>query len=266
MSFTVSFDPSALFRAIERNAEVTGRKVSTVIKRQATIAAKEFINVIPPLSGATVTGRETFNLQLKAGKAATTKDVKACYMTKGEAYKIVKDKAPELAKQFWKLIQHDVPAARRFILAKVPELKMIEVVGGFDEAIYRRNRNPKSGRVKVKFPRQIVTEKKALTSLIKKQVDKVGLLKSGAYKAAMQAGLKPSGIPAWVKRQNGSGRGINKLSDKKKPYIELRVTMPYIDAHNKGGRLEKIVIKNRIRALNAQVKAVLDEQWSGKIK
>lgn len=264
MSINAKLDASRFFATLQKKAELTNRTVASVIKEQARLAAKEFINVIPPTTGATLSGKETLNLQKKAGEASAERDIRKVYMTKSEAYAIVKQAAPKKAKRFWKLIQTDVPAARNFIRDEIPELRFIEKLGSLDESLYKSRRSKRTGKVAVKYKRQIITDKAALTNLIKRQKSKVGTLKSGAYKAAQQAGIKVA-TPNWITSKGGSGVGKNDLKNPTKPSITLTVTVPYVDAHNRGNRLVTAVLGNRTRAMERDMDAKMKEVWKGNI-
>ncbi len=265
MSINATLDASRLFKTLERKAEVTHKSLASVIKEQAKLAAKEFINVIPPTTGGSLSGKEPLGTQRKAGKAAVAADVRKAYMTKGEAFAIIKKRSPDLAKRFWKLVNTDVAAARRLIQEKVPELKFLEKFGAIDPKVYQDARSPRTGRVKIKYPRQLVTGKADINTLIKKQQSKVGTAKSGAFRAAAAAGIKVAGIPGWITSQRGTGRGKNNLHDALRPFIEMAVTVPYVDTHNRGNRLVTAVIGNRVRAMERQIEHLLKKEWKGKI-
>lgn len=181
---------AALGPALQRRARAiissTGGKYNTLV------------NVTPPYK-ADEKGRASTPTRQR-GENAVRRDIRRVYGTPGALYKLIKEKDPARAAQFWKLVtSRQIPAANdvaRFVTGQ----ELLPFDGGTAH-LGARNRR---GRVREKQAILLYTaDRRAVERYIARRQKNVGLLASTMVTAGEPRLGKVNGVPAWVRRHAG---------------------------------------------------------------
>lgn len=167
------------------------------------------------------------------GRNRTAADIYKVYTTPGKAYADIASRNENAAKAFWSALNRGDFDKALGILRKDGSLLRNVPIGIFDDGIiHKLNRDPHTGRVKLKTPRLIVRDPRSLEAYIKTRQAHVGVGKSGwadiARKLGSIRGLRTSGdITAnWITRNGGQGRIVYSGSDEN-PIITMTNTVNY---------------------------------------
>jgi hypothetical protein len=149
----------------------------------------------------------------RAGLFRTLSDIYQVYATPGHAYSDIGSQ--KAAKAFWWAIKNGKADKAQGILRWGGNLLRNVPIGNFDDgALHKQNRDPHTGRVRVKTAKLIVTDPSRVATYVAERQSHVGFGKSGWVTVARLLvssgairGLKTSGdITAnWITRQSGPG-------------------------------------------------------------
>lgn len=261
MKIVARLDAANFYATMERMAEATHRTVAAVLTQQARLAAEEWINIQPAMD--TFTGKGTFAVQKKMQENAIRSDVYGIYVGYDDVRDDLKARHHGLDKGFVRRIKRGLYAEAEHIMLKYGTGRYREArVKPFDDAAYKAWRSPRTGRISIKrYPRVVVTDPKALHAFVKKLFQKVGWLKAGSVAAAEAIGIKPRGIPQWIRRHSAPGTGQKKLEGWNQ-YVAMTNLVSYAARHNKMNRLLEIVIGNRTRDMQRMIKDETFKAWS----
>lgn len=235
---------------MQRKAIMLNKSLSSVVKEQSKLAVFEVIKMTPPTSDRPI--REPFSTQRKKGNDAIERDVRKLFQpitdllifqtTDKRLQKELKDHVRQRdASWLQNILRHlDVlPAGGRVLVEASPE-------------IHRRARDSR-GRIRRTRP-IFVIDARSIDRLIKHEQSQVGTGKAGWATGAKRLGVK--GIPQWILKHNAPGT----MKDDTKgatPSITITNDVPHIQAAGRAKRVVEQVLANRVRAMKAQVEAVL---------
>lgn len=240
MKSTVNIDTSKLLKRMDRYAEVTGKSVSSSLRRGARLLAVNLATSTPPY------GRN--QAAKKLGEQAVQNDISRVYTPLTPMQGKYPSKQLSFREQVEKFVTkdhrlreallssidgHDL-SKLNCILKNVEGFSKLNVSKGVNLSIYQKTRN-EYGRVRKGWKsREIVSEVGELQSFIAKKQNLVGLSKAGWASAALKvnADVKDAlrGIPAWVKKQ--LEKAVSQVIDQSAgglPLITLTSRIPWAD-------------------------------------
>jgi hypothetical protein len=210
----------AKFQAIVPIARRTGRDVLT---QEGRLVAISLAKSSQPFG--------TGEASLKKGRDRTAGDIHKVYATPGRAYADIANE--KQAKAFWWAIKNGKAGKAWGILRKDGRTLRSAGIGSFENgSLHELNRDPNTGRVRLKTPLIVVTNPRQLSVYVRKKQSHVGFGKSAWSGIARQLGsirgLRTTGdITAnWITRQAGPGHIAWSGTDES-PILTMTSTVRY---------------------------------------
>ena len=235
----IQIDNAALLKRMKGYEEITGKQISSTLRRGARLLAVNLAYSTPPY-GKDIAAR-------KLGERATQNDILRVFTPSNP----IKLKHPSTALSFREQVTKYVtrnPKLQKAILSAIKASDQSKlsailsnaggfsklVVGGVDGSLHKSTRNA-YGRVRKGWQgRNIVMNSSELKNYITAKQDLVGLTKAAWASAAekVKADVKDSlsGLPAWVKRHISKvPSAVMDNSDALAPRITLTARLPWQD-------------------------------------
>lgn len=197
MKITATTDLRAALAKLDKVGGVSRQLVRDQVEITARAFTREIVTQWTPPAGPDLRGTAA----KKAGEAAVARDVRRVFPTASAAYASL----PETqAARFWALLQRgDLTKAETLLrqFSDTARLRNASIVRRPDTTLHQRAR--RRGIVPRSTPaQQIITNTGSLSTYIKTQQRRVGLLASGWLAAARYFKIR---LPAWVERHSTHG-------------------------------------------------------------
>lgn len=196
-SFTVHFDLKLLMAKLGALGKLTNKNLEALIDAQGKLLIDDrktgVLSMTPPNSS-----EHRGTKAKKVGEAVVARDIMRVYQSASGIYAVLQVLDPNLANAFWKALKDGDEATALQIYRSRISLKGQPTIGTFDKSLHKKWR--RKGRVIANYPKQIVTNPKALQKYIKERQGNVGILGSGMNKSAYHLRAQ---VPAWIKRHQG---------------------------------------------------------------
>ncbi len=247
---TAKAETAIALKLVERKARAFGKAVGEEMKRELALTVFDAIKTLPPVTN--LAGTESFGVQRRAGVAAAAADIEAVYSSTTEIFRDLEQVEGDAdgARAFRKLAPTD-PAAAEELLRRFGHPAAGLPVRPFEPGEHRAARG-RDGRVRVQFPRVIVTDPARLAAYKRRKAANVGDLKSGFVSAYRALGGRKS-IPAWITNNRGASRLEDRTKEKLRPTLAATNLVPFGGYQNRKHGIVRIVIARRNRKLRAQI-------------
>jgi hypothetical protein len=248
--------------AMRRFARATGQDAAKILRDEAGLLSMDLARVFPPFNK--LGGREAFSAQRRTGHIAVRRDILAVIGLDSSIFSALHEKNPEAAKRYWGILNSasagGTNAARAYAETILGTLPRERAATRVDPQAHRRMRRS-NGRVakgRNTQPQQIVTAR-ARQRYIKEIQAHVGYLKAGWALAAIRY-RSGRGIPSWIARMAATAGTLTDGTTRPSPFVQMTNTVRYASLHDRGGRLTRMAIANRARAMEAKIRAALRTQ------
>jgi hypothetical protein len=262
----VEIDNRKLLARMKRLEEVTGKTVSSTLKRGARLLAVNLATSSPPYGknkDARAQGEQAVQNDIlrvfTPGSAITTKQ--------GRSTKSFAEDVQSFMTRDLRLRDAIIAAVRAAdatalnkILSNVPGYARFHATNAVDRDLHQRTRNA-YGRVRKGWRSREIVLGNSLPQYLKEKQDLVGLTKAAWASAALKvnADVKDalSGIPAWVKRHiSAVPSAVVDKSDSMLPIITLTSKFPWADKAMPESKYKEAVRIQREKFYNAMGKEI----------
>lgn len=213
-------ETSELNRAMLRFAQVTGKRLGTVVKQNTRLIAWNLAHNAQPYGMSLA--------EKKMGEAAVMRDIGNVYQSAAQIYELLKQQDEKLAKAFYKLVKQGGYGQAEKILAASGRIERNATIFAPLSPEFHQRRRDGRGRVTRYRPEQIVPEGKDIKTYAKQRAAMVGFGKAGWITAGSQLG-SIARVPAWITRHRGKapGHAMDESGRKDDPFCTLTNAVRY---------------------------------------